>query len=150
MIKIIEDPKIKEMEKYFFNPLVTDQTVGATEILRIEIERKFTRIDFICYARLNHFESFEWIHIMPETFIRPSGSAQEHTLIKAINIPLAPQKYYFKTSNDFLCYTLYFPKLPNDVKTIDIIEKEVLETIPFSFYGVSLESIRKEKLVVGN
>lgn len=150
MIKEIEKLKVNELEKLVFNPMVKHQTSGHPEILRIENDAEFTRIDFIYYT-CSYYENGGWVQMSERTFIRPVGSKLKLKLLKAVNIPIAPTKHWFKTTKDILCYTLYFPPVPNGTKVIDIIEKECAnDDTWFNFYAVSMESIRKEKLIVGN
>lgn len=149
MTKVIEMPKIKELEKVVYNPKVKQLPAHDTDfkIMRIEIEENYTRIDFIyCNGR------FAWVQIDPKSFIRPVGSQIKYPLIKAQGIPLTPRKHFFNNVNETLYYTLYFAALPQGVTEIDIIEKEV--NTPghnfFNFYGVSMERVRKDRIEVGN
>lgn len=150
MITEIKAPKVWELEKFIFNPMVKHQVSPETDILRIEHEAEFTRIDFIYYPKPCYING-GWVEIAKNTFIRTVGSKQQLKLVKAINIPIAPTKHYFKSVKEFLCYTLYFPPIPKETAFIDIIEKEVPDDNTwFNFYGVSMETIRKEKLITGN
>lgn len=143
----VESPKIKVKEKIIFSPTVKSNPSVTTDhkIMRIEMEEDYTRIDFVY-----NNGKYGWVQIQPESFIRPCGTETAYGLVKAQGIPLAPQKKYFSNPNQTLYYTLYFPALPKGVKEIDIIEKE--SRVPghnyFNFYGVSLEKIKKEILIV--
>lgn len=145
----IEKPKIKEREKLIYNPVVKQLPAHDTgfKIMRIEMEDNYTRIDFVY-----NNGRFAWVQIQPDSFIRPVGSQIRYPLMKVQGIPIAPVKHFFKNPNETLYYTLYFSALPKDVKTIDIIEKEI--NTPghnyFNFYGVSMEKVRTEQLNVGN
>jgi len=59
-------------------------------------------------------------------------------MISAINIPLAPSKYYFKGKGQVTQFTLLFPPLPKSVKQIDIIER-LAEGTFFIFFRVELQ-----------
>jgi len=145
----IEEPQIETLEKVVFSPNMKNKTIETTEILRIENEDDFTRIDFICYAPTRYING-GWVEILKDTFIRPVGTTHKLTLVKAVNIPIAPKKHYFRSKRDMLCYTLYFPPLPKGTTSIDIIESEASGGNWFNFYGVSMERVRSEKLIVGN
>jgi len=149
MTKVIEMPKIKELEKVVYNPLVKKLPAHNTEfkIMRIELDENFTRIDFVY-----NNGKFGWVQIDPKSYIRPVGSEAQYPLIKAQGIPLAPKKHYFKKENEVIYYTLYFAALPKSVRAIDIIEKEsnALGQYYFNFYRVSMERVRNEKIEVGN
>jgi hypothetical protein len=145
----IEEPKIKELEKLTYNPTVKNPPSAdtKTKIMRIEMEEDFTRIDFVTVAG-----KYAWVEIEGNTFIRPVGTKMRLGLIKAQGIPMAPKRYYFKNPKESLYYTLYFPALPKSVREIDIIEREAAHSgsMYFNFYGVSMERVRKEVILVGS
>ena len=95
----LEEPKVKGLEKVVYSPMVKHQTDNTSEVLRIVNDEDFTRIDFITYASM-----FEWVQISKDTFIRPIGSTQKLKVVKIINIPITPAKYYFINRNDVLSY----------------------------------------------
>ena len=146
----IETPKIKEQEKIIFNPRIEkrDFTDTKLKIMRLEKEEEYTRIDFVYYPP-KYYVNGGWVQMDSGCFIRPCGTSDRYTLVKAQNIPYAPNKHHFKSVNDILYYTLFFPGLPKGTESIDIIEKEAPGTY-FNFYGVSMSKVRMERLVVGN
>ncbi len=99
------------------------------------------RIDFLYYADSKYING-GWVQIQAQTYVRPVGSDMRYRLLQAINIPIAPSKHYFKSHRDMLFYSLLFPRLPEDVTHIDIIECEGPGGNWFNFYGVSMETIR--------
>jgi len=101
----------------------------------IELTDAYTRIDF-WYKAPDYYHQRRLDQIDPLCYIRPSGSNMRYSLFKAINIPLAPEKFYFRRCGQLHSYSLYFPALPKDTKTIDIIEREAPGTY-FNFYGVN-------------
>ncbi len=143
----IEELKTKEKEKQIYNPEIKIINVNDTslKVMRVELEEDYTRIDFV----FNNGNS-GWVQIDPNSFIRPVGSEIHLRLVKAAGIPLAPQKYFFTKVNQTIYYTLYFPAVPKTVKEIDIIEKETPGGNWFNFYGVSMEKVRTEKIIIGN
>lgn len=145
----LEEPKIKELEKIIFNPIVRIDTQQETKIMRIEIDDELTRIDFVYYPP-SYYENGGWVQIDRNSFIRPVGTKHTLPLVKAVGIPYAQQKHYFKSYKEILYYTLYFPALPNDVKEIDIIEREVSFGEYFNFYGVSMNKIRTSAIKILN
>lgn len=149
MTKVIELPKIKELEKVVFNPPVKPIQRDGTELklMRIEKEENYTRIDFVY-----NNGKFAWVQIQPETFIRQVGSTIKYPLIKSQGIPIAPNKHYFFSPCQILYYTLYFAAIPQNVKAIDIIEKEIKTSGHnfFNFYGVSMETVKSKQIEVGN
>ena len=116
-----------------YNPEGTNYA-NSLSVARIELNDDFTRIDFL-YKSPNHYINGGWVQMHDCAFIRPVGSEQRHRLVQAINIPIAPQKHYFKRCGEHLRYTLLFPALPKSTRKIDIIEKEAAGTY-FNFYNV--------------
>ena len=148
MVKI-EEPEVKELEKVTYHPMIKHQAKHIPEVMRIEMDDEFTRIDFIVFATSPAF-NWEWVSILPTTFIRIAGLKEKLTLVKAVNIAVSPSRHYFKKRTDLLPYTLYFPALPKSTTTIDIIESESAGPTWFNFYGVSMERVRSENLIIGN
>ena len=68
--------------------------------------------------------------------IYPDGSRLK--LIKAMNIPVCPDSYSFKSIGEKLQFTLEFPSLKPGTKWIDLIEE--CADYCFSFYGVCLDN----------
>ena len=145
-MKTIEAPYTEKKEKPVYNPTVEHQNGSAIGVMRIVQEEELTRIDFVCHAG-----RFSWVCIERETFIRPVNTGIKLTMVQAVNIPITPTKHWFKNRSQCLYYTLYFPALPDDVMVIDIIEREAARPHKyFNFYGVSLERIAREVIMVNN
>jgi len=119
--------------------LITEIEV-KNEIKTVNVHEDPLRIDFLYYAN-NKYINGGWVHIMPQTYIRPVGSDTRYTLLQAINIPIAPLKHHFKSKSDMLFYSLLFPRLPKDVTHIDIIEHDGAGDNWFNFYNVAMETV---------
>jgi hypothetical protein len=141
--------QIEKVEKIIYNPRIIIKETTHIDVLRISDEEEFTRIDFI-YTAPKRYTNGGWVQMHPDCFIRPCGSSTQLKLVKAVNIPIAPSKYFFKKINEVLCYTLYFPALPTGTTSIDIIESESFDENWFNFYGVSLEQIKSDRIQVNN
>lgn len=74
--------------------------------------------------------------------IYPNGSRLK--LTKAINIPVCPDTYNFKSIGEKLQFTLEFPPLKTGTKWIDIVEDCASNC--FWFYGVTLDNDLNKKL----
>jgi hypothetical protein len=116
-----------------YNPDALDFTKDH-RISSIEATDTYTRIDFI-YRSSHEYVNGGWIQIDAGCYISPTNSLVQFKLIRAIGIPIAPQKYFFKRCGEFHTYTLIFPALPKNTRQIDIIEKEAPGTY-FNFYGI--------------
>ncbi len=128
--------KIKE-PLTLYNPAGTHY-LSKVQIKCIEFNDDYTKIDFI-YKSPTYYFNGGWIQILGESFIRPVGSHTQFRLIQAINIPITPNKHYFKRCGEYLRYTLLFPALPKNTRKIDIIEKEAPGTY-FNFYNVDFST----------
>jgi hypothetical protein len=146
----IEEPYTEKKVRPVYNPNVDFQNGSTIDVLRITQEDELTRIDF-AYRSSPKYINGGWVQIERESFIRPVNTGMRLTLVQAVNIPIAPTKHWFKKAGDCLYYTLYFPKLPDDAVAIDIIEREAARPHNFfNFYGVSLERIAREVIIVNN
>ena len=132
----------QDQEKSYkgYNPDALDHTKDL-RIKAIELTDDYTRIDFI-YRSSDYYVNGGWITMEALSYISPVGSGRKYYLLKAINIPLAPMKHYFKRSGELHTYSLIFPALPKSTRQIDIIEKMAPGTY-FNFFNVNFSSWMK-------
>ena len=129
---------LTETESFVFeNPISQHTPNEHLGIEKISLDDDFTRIDFV-YISPKQYLNGGWIQIDPGCYIRPIGSEVRYKMVSAINIPLAPSKYYFKSKGQVHHFTLLFPALPKSVKQIDIIER-LAEGTYFNFFRVALQ-----------
>lgn len=120
----IEIPKPKtDTRVLVYNPLTEIAPHKNMQIMRIELDDDFTRIDF-AYKAPRRYENGGWVRIERTCFIRPTFADIRLRMIRAVNIPIAPRQHEFRACGEYLYYTLYFPPLPKSTKAIDIIERE--------------------------
>jgi hypothetical protein len=100
----------------------------------LESTEEYTRIDFVIRSSMI-WDNGGWIQMERNAYIQPKGSNQKYRLIKAIGIPIAPTKHFFKRQGEYHTYTLIFPALPKNTDCIDIIEKLETGTF-FNFYNI--------------
>ncbi len=109
----------------------------------IQQDGELTAIHIMARANVKKYIEGWWVSLQPEIFIRPVGANDKLGLVYAFNIPIAPDKYYFKSPMDSLLFTLFFPALPKHVTHIDIIEKIGGSTRDyFNFYSAPMDIIR--------
>jgi hypothetical protein len=129
---------LKENETNVFeNPISHHTPDSQLGIEKVILDDEFTRIDFV-YIAPKMYVNGGWIQIDSGCFIRPIGSEIRYKMVSAINIPIAPAKYYFKSKGQVHHFSLLFPALPKNVKQIDIIEK-LGEGTYFNFFRVTLQ-----------
>lgn len=132
IVEVVRETKTFNPIK-LYNPNGLDHTLKH-RIKSIEITDDYTRIDFIYRSSMIYING-GWIQMERNAFIKPVGSTTKYPLLRAIGIPIAPIKHYFKRQGEYHSYSLIFPALPAGTKSIDIIEKEAPGTY-FNFYGV--------------
>jgi len=116
-----------------YNPDGMMQTPGV-KIKSIWPGPQFTRIDFI-YQSPQYYINGGWIQIDPHCYIQCSESGLCVPLIRALGIPVAPQKHYFKNSGVYFAYSLFFGALPQNTSRIHCIEKSKPGRY-FNFYNI--------------
>ena len=115
------------------------------QLLRIIRSTAFLRIDF-GYHATDFYSRGGWVDISPDTFIRDTKTKVCFTMLRAENIPLAPQHLHFKSTNEWLYFSLYFEPLPESTLQIDLIESEPGKTTDFNFYKIQLNKLNQLSL----
>jgi hypothetical protein len=134
----VTETNFTEIEPYrFANPTAKHTPNDHLGIAEIELNDAYTRIDFVYIAPKKYLNG-GWIQIYPGCYIRPIGSNTRYKMLKAVNIPLAPNKYHFKSAGQVHHFSLFFPAVSKNVKQIDIIEK-LAEGTYFNFFRVNLQ-----------
>ncbi len=126
----------------FTNPNIDRQNHSNSTIHISKIE-KYSDKTVVHFVYKNDEEGVT-ISIDPNTFIRKTGGTKQYTLIKAIGIPVSPDVKEFNSVGQEVYYKLIFPKIPNDIHKIDIVECG--KSNCFNFYGVRLENGEKKIL----
>lgn len=133
-----QEELLKEIEPNVFKNPISQYTPNEhMGIEKISLEDEFTRIDFVYIAPKKYING-GWIQMDSGCFIRPIGSETRYKMVQAINIPITPAKYHFKSKGQVHHFSLLFPALPKNVKQIDVIEK-LAEGTYFNFFRVSLQ-----------
>ena len=130
--EVVREAETTKKQK-LYNPGALDFSLKH-RLKSIELSDDYTRIDFI-YRAPTYYANGGWIQMDSGAYISPVGSNIKYPLLRAIGIPIAPIKHYFKREGEFHSYTLIFPPLPKNTKAINIIEKQAPGTY-FNFYGV--------------
>jgi len=139
----IKPLKLRKLKPIIYNPVILHKLDRFIDIYRIELNEKYTRIDFVTEPDIKRYVSGWWVNIHNTIYIKPADSYVKLPLVSVVNIPVAPAKYYFKNSKDIKAFTLYFPPLSKRTKSIDIIENESSGSAWFNFYGIKLNTINK-------
>ena len=126
-----------DLDTYVYKSPVSEHTPNDhAGIECITVDQNYTRIDFI-YIAPKKYPNGGWVTIDRNSYIQACGLSKKYYLIKAINIPINPDKHYFKKCGQVLQFTLLFPAIPKSVTEIDIIE-QLAPGNYFNFFRVSL------------
>ena len=107
--------------------LEDDKNYTITRISRVIINDEHTIIEL-------SLKNYVWCQIDPKSYIIANG--KKYTLIDAEGIAFAPQKTYPLHRGDYINCKLYFPPIPKNITSIDLIEG------PYSrwkFYGIKIK-----------
>lgn len=106
-------------------------------LLRICLFAEYTKIDF-GYTTTDIYDNGGWIKIASDTFIEIIETGKRYTLQLAENIPIAPVQHYFESQKDWRYYSLFFPPIPQQKCSLNIIEDENGTPNDFNYYGIKL------------
>ena len=119
-----------------YNPSINRQEENRITIDKIENTDKNTIVHFT-YTASNEYLNGGWITINPDIIIKETSGDRKYKLIKSEGMPLSPNKHSFSFNDEKLRFKLYFPKIDDKIRNIDIIENENNKFF-FNFFGVSL------------
>lgn len=111
------------------------------KLLRVTLTNEHSKFDF-GYQATDYYTRGGWVKISKDTFVRVQKTGLKYILTKADNIPIAPYKHNFKTTKDWLYFSLYFPPLPIKSGFIDLIEAEPGEKTDFNFWNIELDKTK--------
>jgi hypothetical protein len=107
------------------------------QLLRIIIAPTHTKVDF-GYQATSYYIKGGWVRIDKNTFIRVKATGEKLTMVRTENIPIAPNRLDFKSSQDWLYFSLYFPPLQKNANLIDLIEAEPGDSTDFNYFDIKL------------
>ncbi len=120
-------------QKVIENPSFKSTTANYVKITRIELQDTATVIDFE-----THYRPGSWISIPKDTWIQDSNGGEKLLVKGSRGIPISER--HTMPENGIAIYTLYFPPVGEDVKTIDYLENQ------WKTYGIELE--RQERFSI--
>lgn len=127
--------KLDTVNGYYSSPTYGSKTSDNTSIVDITITPENIVIHIINKSS-NDYENGGWININSNVAIKNSDETKLYKLIKAEGIPLSPNKKDSDFKGQYHSFRLFFPRIPNVKKTIDMIECE--KESCFNFYGISV------------
>lgn len=112
------------------NPSVSSTKTESTKIKKVILSKDFTAIEIYFKPSLGQNTYYQHCNIDQNTFI--IANDRQYFMTSANNIKTAPDKTYF--IND-LTFTLYFPPIPENASSIDLIETPST----WKWYGIQLK-----------
>ena len=123
----------KEEDKTIIrNPNVRNNSDENTRINSVTLTKEYTAIEITSNNR-SGTGYYEWCNIYRYTVIKANGVS--YTMNRADGIKISPEKTYYPSANSDITFTLYFPAIPSNVTSIDLIESES----GWKFYGIELK-----------
>lgn len=125
-------------ENIVLNPQITIPPANEGLIIkRVIVSDKQTIVDFEYDNSIGgwRYDTGWWVNISGSTYLEDPKSSSKYTLLKAIGIPISPNRYTFASRREKLSFSLIFPALPKNVTTFNLIENELS---PWKFIGVKL------------
>jgi hypothetical protein len=94
------------------------------------------------------FDKGGWIHIAPYTFLEVQSTNERFKLTEAINIPIAPERHDFESTEDWRVFSLYFEPIPVVDCSINIIEEENPNDDDFNYYDIKFENVKEVEMIL--
>ncbi len=123
------------------NPIAGKQSHPELEITKIEITDSET---IISLKVTNKRSQGGWFCADENIYIKNSTGIEVYQLIKSENIPTCPNQHEFAYTGEILEFKLYFEKISDDIKFIDLIEN--CNNACFSFFNIILDNEHNEKI----
>jgi hypothetical protein len=130
--------KSKNSEPILFEIAENKDIADNPKVLRVILDREFTRIDFGYNATRKYIKG-GWIRMSPKTHVQVQGSPEKFLLKETTGITIAPKKVVFQSVKDWQFFTLYFEPIPQKDCVINIIEEEKPSPNDFNYYGIELK-----------
>ena len=122
-------------------PIAGKQSHPELEITKIEITNDKT---IISLKITNKRDQGGWFCADENIYIKNSLGIERYKLLKSENIPTCPKQYKFTYTDQILKFNLYFEKISEEIKFIDLIEN--CNNACFSFHSIILNNKHNEKI----
>jgi hypothetical protein len=92
--------------------------------------------------------NFQWVTVTKTTSLVHRKTNERLALFHAINIPVDPEKYWFKYPGERLPFTLIYPKIPEDWSSFDFVgDPDAVTEVPAGHIvsGWLVKNIKRNK-----
>lgn len=128
---------LSSLAQTIVNPQVESSDDYNSSITKVETDAKFTVVNFEYTASSDN----SWAQLNKEIYIQTDQSNAHYNYVKSENIAMVPAKHTLAKAGEKLLFKVYFQKIPQATKSMDIIERAGRRTDGisfFNFYNVSL------------
>jgi hypothetical protein len=74
------------------------------------------------YVSKDKYANGGWVNIYDTTFLVNPDTHDMLRLVQAYNVPISPEKHYFKQARQLKTFTLVFPRVPKHWKSFNLLE----------------------------
>ncbi|PRP68175.1 hypothetical protein [Nonlabens agnitus] len=127
--------KIDSLNGLYVNPTYGNRSSNSIHILDIFVSSDFIMMH-ILYKSPIEYENGGWSRINSDVYIKNSEGKAKYSLLKAEGIAIAPNITESDFAGQHRSFRLYFPRIPDLSKSIDMIE--CVEDECFNFFNISL------------
>lgn len=117
-------------------PTITRQDDNSIKIDKIELS-DYRTIIYCTHTSSDVYTNGGWVRIEPNIIIKETFGLRKYNLLKAEGIPLSPEKFTYSYQGQTLSFRLIFPKISDDIGTIDLLECQTNNNC-FNFYGIKI------------
>jgi hypothetical protein len=128
--------KIETINGYYSNPKYTSRSSDNINIVDIIITSENVIIHLI-YKSPFDYKNGGWANINSTISIKNSDEKKTYKLLQAEGIPIGPNKMNSDFKGQYHSFRLFFPRIFNLTKTIDIVECKKVGC--FNFYKILLD-----------
>lgn len=109
---------------------------NGCRVIGVSSDEEYTIVSFEHTASSDR----DWVLLNKEIYIQANNDMKHFRYVKSENIPLKPERHRYTKAGEKLRFKVYFEKIPDNAKAIDIIERAG-EAHYFNFYGLQLAAL---------
>lgn len=109
---------------------------GPLQIDKVERTDQHTVLYATCKASDRYLHG-GWVNMSGSTYLLDRWRNKKYYILRAQGIPLQPERHYFEYTGQSLSFRLFFPRLPENVSKVDLIECPDRDDC-FNTYGIYL------------
>ena len=112
------------------NPVVTTPYAEHAKIQSVTFEKDYTSVTLTVKSGGSYYS---WCNLYPDVYVAVNGKRYPMTKVEGIKI--APERSYFKKSNEPITFTIYFPAVETIPSVMDLVEPGDSD---WKFFGIKI------------